>query len=192
MAIDRGFCQEARAGLRSLVDAIFPPGCIPLTQVANLQRGLASHSTDRQVSGDQIVMIADGLYLAALESDVGMMIYIQKVRAAQVGVTVRLSGPKSAGLYGCLYVSVTRICRIEFKRAMHVFEMSPYMSHHHMPRTKLSRGMSGFKKPFLHDRASFGVLRRLVTRAPIFVSDLDQVHTFHGNLSVRKITLQKD
>ncbi len=37
LPIDRSFGDEAGAGLWAFVDAVFPPGCLPLTEVANVE-----------------------------------------------------------------------------------------------------------------------------------------------------------
>ena len=37
LPIDRSFGDEAGAGLWAFVDVVFPPGCLPLTEVANVE-----------------------------------------------------------------------------------------------------------------------------------------------------------
>src|SRR2546425_6205201 len=82
LTIDLSSSHETRARLWSLVNSIFPPGSLPLSQVVDIQTGRARNSADCQITCDREVMLAFYLNLIALEGDLGMMLDIKKVRAA--------------------------------------------------------------------------------------------------------------
>src|SRR6266545_3194402 len=47
LPVDRGCREETRAGLWSLVDSVFPPGCLPLTEVANVEDSRSRDAANR-------------------------------------------------------------------------------------------------------------------------------------------------
>src|SRR2546428_3681054 len=54
LTIDLGSSHETRARLWSLVNSIFPPRSLPLSQVADIQTGRARNSADCQITCDCI------------------------------------------------------------------------------------------------------------------------------------------
>src|SRR5437867_2411050 len=65
LAVDGGCREEAGAGLWSLVDPVFPPGCLPLTEVANVEDSRSGDAANRQVARYLIVMLANQSHLLA-------------------------------------------------------------------------------------------------------------------------------
>src|SRR2546428_11880020 len=66
LTIDLSSSHETRARLWSLVNSIFPPGSLPLPQVAHVEADLPSDSANCQIAGHGIVMLAFYLYLTTL------------------------------------------------------------------------------------------------------------------------------
>src|SRR5437870_2647297 len=94
--IDGGLGDEASACLGSFVNPVFPPGRLPLPEVVNLQRNRPHHSANRKLTGHLVIYLAYDNYLIAAETDLGKILYVQKVRAAEVRVTCWLAGPELA------------------------------------------------------------------------------------------------
>src|SRR6266700_2084763 len=177
VAIDRRRGDKAGARLWSLVDAVFPPGRLPLPEVMDIQRCFARNSADGEVAADSEVVTAQDLDLIAAESDLRMICHIQKISAAQMIVSLWLAGPDSFSVYDCLDGRVFRIVGIELEIAMNIFEVAAHITDHHVPSAKLRRRMSRFKTPFSHDRNFLSLkcspLRESFTKgASYFVQDV--------------------
>src|SRR5258708_6151673 len=78
LAIDLSGSQKTRARPWPLINSILPPGRQPLSQVAYVQRGFTSNSTNCQISRDRKVVLALELNLIARKGDLRMMIHIKK------------------------------------------------------------------------------------------------------------------
>ena len=148
--IDCGPGDEAGACPGPFVDAVFPPGRLPLPEVVNLQRNRPCHSANHKITGHLVIYLAYDDYLTAAETDLGKILYVEKVRAAQVRVTRRLAAPDLARIDDDFDRRAARAFRIEGERAVYVFKMSTDVSDHHVPGAKFGGGMSRFKSPFRH------------------------------------------
>ena len=78
LAIDLRVSEETRACLRSLVDSIFPPGRLTLSEIADGQTDFAGNATNCQIPGDSEVVLAFDFNLVALESDLRMSLRSRK------------------------------------------------------------------------------------------------------------------
>ena len=79
LAIDPRGSEETRACLRSLVDSIFPPGRLPLSEIADGQTDVAGYATNCQIPGDSEVVLAFDFNLVAFESDLRMILRVKKI-----------------------------------------------------------------------------------------------------------------
>src|SRR2546422_7550088 len=95
-------------------------------------------------------MLAFCLDLIALEGDLGMMLYIKKVRAPQMIVAFLHSGPNVPGINPHFDRRVARVLWIKLQRAVNILEVSTDVGHHHVPGAKLSRGVPRLESPFSH------------------------------------------
>src|SRR5437660_3143081 len=59
LPIDFGRGGKAGAGLWSLVNAVFPPGRLPLPEVTNVERGRPRHAANRQLASHAIIILAN-------------------------------------------------------------------------------------------------------------------------------------
>src|SRR5207245_9672921 len=150
MPIDRGLGQEAGAGLWPLVNAVFPPGSLPLPQVVDVERNAAGGAANRQITRDAVIIPADHDDSIPTKPDFGKVFHIKKVRTAQVRIARRLAGPDLARVDRDLRGRLSRILRIKLQPAMHVLKVSPDISDHHVPSTQFGRRVSGFESPFSH------------------------------------------
>jgi hypothetical protein len=97
-----------------------------------------------------IIYFANEDDLIAAEPDLRKILYIQKVRAAQVIVTHRFASPDLARIDDDLYGRAAWPVRIEVERAVNIFEVSTHVSDHHMPGAEFGGGVPRFKSPFSH------------------------------------------
>src|SRR5258708_2101963 len=96
MPIDFRGGEEASPSLGTLVHPALPPRRLPLTQVVHLERDLPGDAANGQVAAHQILARAEQLNLIPAESYLRMLLYVQKVGAAKVGVAIGLAAPKIA------------------------------------------------------------------------------------------------
>ena len=151
MPIDRDCRHKSGARLGTLIDAILPPGCLPLPQIPDTQSNLARYSADRQIAGHVVIVHADQLYSMTAESDPRVLLNIKKVAASQVGIACRIAGPKRRGIdYHFNNRRGFRLRRIEVERAVYIFEVSADVGHHHVPRAKFCGSMARFESPLCH------------------------------------------
>src|ERR1051326_9177216 len=106
--------------------------------------------TNRQIAGQDVIVVADKFYIVTLKSDSRIVVYIQEIATPQVTITVRVSGPETAGIHRHSDRGIFRVCRIKFKRAVYVLEVSPDVGNHHVPCRKFSGCMPGLEYPFCH------------------------------------------
>src|SRR5918998_4744102 len=116
----------------------------------NAQGHPASDAPDRQLAGENRVASADDLHLLACESNVGMILHVEKVSAPEMSIAVRLSCPDFRGFDRSLDRSGLRVRRIKKEGAVNVFEMAADGSYHHVTHAKLRRRMPRLEKPFGH------------------------------------------
>jgi hypothetical protein len=69
-----------------------------LAEVPDIEFNLATYSSDRQRASQDVVARACHFDLIAFECDPRMMLDIQKISAAEVRVTLRLSRPDRRGI----------------------------------------------------------------------------------------------
>jgi hypothetical protein len=69
-----------------------------LAEVADIEFNLARHPSDRQRASQDVVARACDFDLIACECDPRMILNIQKISAAEVRVTLRLSRPDRRGI----------------------------------------------------------------------------------------------
>src|SRR6516225_9481749 len=145
MPIDFGRRSEARACLGTFVHAIFPPGCLPLTQISYLERDLASDSPDGEIAAHHIVAGTELLDLIAGESDRRLLLHVEKVSAAKVVVASRLAAPKIPRVDFDRDGGALGMLGIEPQRALHVLEVPADAGHHHVSNAKRCGRMPGLK-----------------------------------------------
>ena len=124
MPIDRHCRHKSGARLGTLIDAILPPGCLPLPQIADIQSDLARYSSDRQIAGHLVIVLADQLHSMTAESYPRVLLNIKKVAASQVGIACRIAGPKRRGIDYHFNRRGFRVRRIEVERAVYIFEVT--------------------------------------------------------------------
>src|SRR5919106_6005108 len=95
-------------------------------------------------------MFSFDLHLIAGEGNLRVGFHIQKVCASQVVVPFFHPRPQCACINLYLDGGSVWACRIKYKRAVNVFEVSTDVSHHHVPGAKLGGGVSGLKSPSSH------------------------------------------
>src|SRR5713226_2530791 len=102
VAVDPGLGDESGPHPRTLIYPfsvlLFPPRRSPLAEVVDLELHLARHPSDRQRASQDVVVRADNFYLIACECDPWVMLDIQKISAAEMRVTLRLSRPDCSGI----------------------------------------------------------------------------------------------
>lgn len=70
---------------------------------------------------------------------------VEEVRATEVGISIRLPAPQTAGVDGRLDPGRLGRTRIELETAVHALEVSSHMSDHHVPDAECGGGVSRFK-----------------------------------------------
>jgi len=145
--------------LRHKADTRIVKGRIPLTQIPHLQRDLPCNPTNRQIASDFSFVTTDALDFITFESDGRMVFYVKEISAAQVLITLWLSGPEFLGIDDHLDGRVHWIRRIKLQRAVHVLEVTAHPRNHHVPDAKLSGSMSRLESPFRHFTQNSEILR---------------------------------
>ena len=115
--VDRRGREKARPGPRTFVHAVFPPWRLPLSQITNGKRHPLRHSADRQRAGDDPVIFAEKLDFIAFESNLRVMLGVEKVRASKMSVSIEITGPDAGCVDRGFQRSVARVCSIEDERA---------------------------------------------------------------------------
>src|SRR6266849_3730205 len=102
VAVDPGLGDEPGPHPRTLVYPfsvrLFPPRSSPLAKVVDLELNLARHPSDHERASQDVVTRASDFYLIACECDPWVMLDIQKISAAEMRVTLRLSRPDCSGI----------------------------------------------------------------------------------------------
>ena len=99
MPVDFGLRIEAGACFGPLIDPVLPPRCGPLAEAANLQDDVSRDSANGELTLQEIIVLADNLYLIARISDSRIVLDIEEVGAAQMCVPIRLARPDRLGIY---------------------------------------------------------------------------------------------
>src|SRR5215475_3041165 len=113
---------------------------------------MTGYSANRQITRDDVIVVADYLYLIPLKGYDRILIYIQKITTSQVSITVQLSSPEASSVNSNGNRRILQVHGIEFESAVYIFEMSTDVSDHHVPRAKFSRRVSRLECPFCHCR----------------------------------------
>src|SRR5262249_17415435 len=98
LSINLRSSDKTRPRLRPLVHSVLPPRRWPLTQIADMQSGLAGNSADGQIASDGIVVFTFNLNFISHESNFGIAIHVKKICAAQMVITFLNTRPEFAGV----------------------------------------------------------------------------------------------
>jgi len=85
-----------------------------------------------------------------LKRILGMVLDVEEVGAAQVGVAVGLAGPDPCRVDFALEGRVEAVVPVELQAAVDVLEQAADPGHHHVPGAELRLGMAGFEGPGGH------------------------------------------
>jgi len=96
------------------------------------------------------VRVADAVGEAAAEADLGMVVDVEEVGAAQVGIAIGLPRPQLGRVDDALEAGLHAVGEIEVDASVDVLEGSPDPGHHHVPGGELRRGVPGLERPALH------------------------------------------
>src|SRR5258708_4268326 len=150
MPIDFRGSEDASPSLWTFVHPALPPRRLPLTQIVHLERDLPRDAANGQVAAHQILSRAEQLNLIPTESDLRMLLHVQEVGAAKVGVAIRLAAPKIARVNLDRDSRVLGMLGIESERAPYILEVPADAGDHHVASAKLCRGVPRLECPF-HD-----------------------------------------
>ena len=89
----------------------------------NIQQNRSCDAANRKITGHAVVDLAEHHDLIAPERDLGEILNVEKVRAAEVGVARLLTGPDLARIYDDFDGRACSVFRIEFERAVYVLKM---------------------------------------------------------------------
>jgi len=139
-----------RADLGSLVDAAFPPGSRPASEVVHVEHHRPGDSADGQLSLRLEVQRAKPLDRAAAEADLRMPLHVEEIGAAEVSIAIGLACPESPRVDDSLDGSGSRVLLVEGQLAADVLEEAADVRDHHVARAEFRRRMPRLEDPLRH------------------------------------------
>jgi len=96
------------------------------------------------------VRVADAVGEAAAEADLRMVLDVEEVGAAQVGVAIGLPRPQLGRVDHALEVGLHAVIQVEVDPAVHVLERTPDPGDHHVSGGELRRRVPRLERPTSH------------------------------------------
>ncbi len=147
MPVDTGRGDETRTSPWPEVLTVLPPGRIPLAQICHGQSHRAGGPTDGQLPGDVELRRAHLGHPRSRERPCRMVVHVEEVGTAQVGVPVGFAGVHPGRVQRRLDACVLGFVRVDLYGPANVLDLPSHVGDHHVPGRELRAGVTGFEEP---------------------------------------------